>query len=94
MSFCLKRKPRNTVPRPNFNQFKPQKSVLVNLEKSPARKIKIPQEFQATWYALSAARAAQLFSLLQTTKFLTCCIVILIAVADAKDPLLPEPSRP
>ena len=39
----------------------------------------------------SAARATQLFSLLQTTKFLICYIVIPIAVADAKDPLQPNP---
>ena len=40
-----------------------------------------------TW----SARVTQLFSLLQTTKFLICYIVIPIAVSDAYDPLLPNP---
>ena len=40
---------------------------------------------------LSAACATQLFSLLQTTKFFICYVVTPIAVADAKDALLPNP---
>ena len=91
MSCPLKRKPQNLVPKSNFNQLEPQ-FVFLNLKKSPIRKIKTPQEFYDTRYASSAARTAQLLSLLQINKFLICCIVILIAVADAKDPLFPEPN--
>ena len=43
------------------------------------------------FFEFSAARATQLFLLVQTMKFLTCYFVIPIAVTDAKVPLQPNP---
>ena len=44
------REPQKLVPSRNFSHLKPQKFVPANHKKSPIRKIKLPQNFQATRY--------------------------------------------
>ena len=50
MLCCLKRESQKFVPSRSFSHIELQKFVPANHKKSPICKIKLPQNFCATWY--------------------------------------------